>query len=344
MMNAPCFPSVTRLSEIERHPVNWLWRGHLALGKLHCFYGGGGLGKTMIAGDLAAIVTSGRSWPDGSPGGAAGAVAYMTAEDDIGDTIRPRFEVAGGDANQVTILGTMYRSNGLIKHFNLTDPDCMERCEAVLRDIPGLRLLIIDPVTAFLGKSNSNNIGSVRAALYPLAEMAERLSIAVVFIHHVNKTSAKRAVHRASGSTAFIDAVRIAAMVDGDPSDPDGEFIFQVVKSNIEEKPPYLNYRIRAVPEHKTAKVEWFIPKEPVEESLTVEKSIQPKPEKSSVIFLRKALASGERMTTDVIAEGEAAGFSKKEIRTAREHLRISPRREGFGRDGKYYWSLPDVQ
>lgn len=65
---------------------------------------------------------------------------------------------------------------------------------------------------------------------------------------------------------------------------------------------------------------------------------------KSSVIFLRKALASGERMATDVIAEGEAAGFSKKEIRTAREHLGISPRKEGFGKEGKYYWSLPDVQ
>lgn len=337
------WPAV-RLSEIQVTAVEWLWPRYLALGKLHCFFGAGGLGKTMIAIELAATITTGRPWPDGSPGCAVGAVGYLTAEDGVGDTVRPRFEAAGGDAFQVVILDTMFGPHGAVKHFNLSDPECMRHCEAALRGIPDLRLFILDPVTAFLGRADSHKIADVRTALLPLAEMAERLSIAIVFIHHINKASAKRTVHRASGSTAFIDAVRVAFMVDGDPSEPDGEFVFQVVKSNIGEKPPCLGYRIRTVPEHETARVEWVARGETVEAGPPVKKSIPPKPEKNSMIFLRKALAGGERPAVEVLAEGEAAGFSRKEIRTARECLHIQPRKAGFGKDGKYMWRLPNTQ
>ena len=341
-MNSALSLSMVRLSEVEWCPVKWLWPRHLAVGKLHCFYGGGRVGKTMMAIDPAATATTGRPWPDESPGCASGAVAYMTAEDGLEDTILPRFQAAGGDTSRMFVLNTMLKSNGSAKHFNLADPECMNRCEAALREISDLRLFILDPVTAFLGRADSHKIGDVRTALLPLAEMAERLSIAVLFIHHVNKASSKRAVHRASGSTAFIDAVRIAFMVDGDPSTPDGAFIFQVVKSNIEEKPPCLDYRICAVPEYDTAKVEWFVSEESVEEAQPIEQLTPLKPEKKSVIFLRNALAGGERPMTDVLADGEAAGFSKKEIRTAREHLGIQPRKAGFGKDGKYFRCIPN--
>lgn len=136
-------------------------------------------------------------------------------------------------------------------------------------------------------------------------------------------------------------------MVDGNPSDPEAGYIFQVVKSNIEEKPAGIAYRICAVPEHNTAKVEWKVQ---VEESEVAEGVMpipaiaRPRREKQSVTFLRNALANGERPATEVMEEGEAAGFSRKEIRTAREHLRIKPKKTGFGKDGKYFWSLPGGQ
>ncbi len=342
-MNTTTNWPVVRLSEVQQATVEWLWPRYLAVGKLHCFFGGGGLGKTMIAIDLAAAVTMGRTWPDNSAGCPAGTVAYITAEDGVGDTIRPRFEAAGGDACKFLVLESTSLTSGTATHFNLSDPDCMRRCDAALRTIPDLRLFVIDPVTAFLGRADAHKIGDVRSALLPLAEMAESLSIAVVFIHHVNKSQAQRAVHRASGSTAFIDAVRIAFMVDGDPSDSEGGYIFQVVKSNIEEKPVGIVYRICGVPELNTARVEWEVPaaeSELMENAIPLPLITHPKREKQSVIFLRNTLAGGERPAKKVIEEGVAAGFSAKEIRTAREHLGIEPRKTGFGKDGKYFWSL----
>ena len=335
------------LSDVQRTAVNWLWCRYLAKSKLHCFFGGGGLGKTMIAIELAAVVTTGRIWPDGSLGCPAGAVVYITAEDDVGDTIRPRFEAAGGDSSKFFVLDSEALTNGTAMHFNLSDPDCMYRCEVALRAIPDLQLFIIDPVTAFLGRADSHKIGDVRSALLPLTEMAERLSIAVMFIHHINKSQAQRAVHRASGSTAFIDAVRIAFMVDGDPSDPEEGYVFQVVKSNIEEKPTGIAYRIHAVPEHHTARVEWKAREEegePVEGIVPAPPIARPTREKQSVVFIRNALSYGERPATEEIEEGEAAGFSKKEIRTAREYLGINPKKVGFGKDGRYFWGLHDAR
>lgn len=346
-MNTSSNWPVSCLSDVQETKVEWLWSRHLAVGKLHCLFGAGGLGKTMIAVELAATVTTGRAWPDKSAGCPAGAVAYITAEDGVGDTIRPRLEAAGGDASKIFVLDSMSLANGVATHFSLSNPECMRRCEATLSALPDLRLFFVDPVTAFLGKADSHKIGDVRSALLPLAEMAERLSIAVVFIHHVNKSQGQRTVHRASGSTAFIDAVRIAAMVDGDPSDPKGEYVFKVVKSNIEEKPDGIAYRILAVPEHNTARVEWEAPEEErgvKEDATPTSTAARPRSEKQSVTFLRNALANGERPVTEVYEEGKAAGFSKKEIRTARKNLGVESRKDGFGKDGKYFLSLPDDQ
>src|SRR5262249_36522498 len=96
-----------RLSEIEVARIEWLWDSRIVLGKLNILDGDPGLGKTMLALDIAARVTNGDTMPDGSPGIGPAGVVYFTAEDGQGDTLRPRLEAADGDARLVQGVNTI---------------------------------------------------------------------------------------------------------------------------------------------------------------------------------------------------------------------------------------------
>jgi RecA-family ATPase len=72
-----------------------------------------------------------------------------------------------------------------------------------LRDVG---LVIIDPISAYLGDTDSHNNTDVRARLSPLAELAERYRVAIVCISHTNKSAGSSAIYRTSGSTAFVAA------------------------------------------------------------------------------------------------------------------------------------------
>src|ERR1700676_665750 len=92
------------ISEIESRPVNWLWPGRLALGKLSIIDGDPGLGKSLLSLDLAARLTTGRPFPDGSPGPGVSNVVVLNAEDAYHDTVRPRLQAMGADLDRVLVL------------------------------------------------------------------------------------------------------------------------------------------------------------------------------------------------------------------------------------------------
>lgn len=83
-------------SDLRPQPVRWLWQYWLALGKLHILAGAPGQGKTTIALAMAATVTIGGHWPDGSRC-APGNVLIWSGEDDPEDTLLPRLLAAGAD-------------------------------------------------------------------------------------------------------------------------------------------------------------------------------------------------------------------------------------------------------
>src|SRR5262249_41661169 len=138
---------VRRLADVQSEKVTWLWPGRLALGKLTILSGDPGLGKSFLSLDIAARLTTGQMWPDGGPA-PPGTVVLLTAEDGVADTVRARFDAAGGDPERVHVLEAMREGNG-------------ERLFGLSRDLPALeelvqrsaaKLVIIDPVSAYLGK------------------------------------------------------------------------------------------------------------------------------------------------------------------------------------------------
>jgi putative DNA primase/helicase len=172
-----------RVSDIPAQELQWLWPGRIPLGKLPLFAGDPGLGKSFVALDIAAHVTRGEKWPDGEQcSGGPGSVIVLSAEDDPADTIRPRLEAAGADLNKVHILQAVRRDkpNGesRLESFSL-ESDLVLLQDAVV-SLGDVRLVVIDPISAYLGSTDSHVNAKVRSLLSPLAELASSLRVVVL--------------------------------------------------------------------------------------------------------------------------------------------------------------------
>src|SRR5262249_20568374 len=147
-----------------------------------------GLSKSTLLLDLAARVSTGGVMPDGSRG-TGGGVCLMSAEDGLEDTILPRLRAAGADLSRVGFFEAYDRAP-------LVLPDHVERIEVRLRDYDA-RLLLIDPLVAFLAHARSDQ--EVRKGLHPLKLLAERQRCTVLWLRHLSKKGAGRAIYRGSG-------------------------------------------------------------------------------------------------------------------------------------------------
>jgi putative DNA primase/helicase len=208
-----------RASDVQTEKLVWVWPGRIPEGKLVLLGGPPGLGKSQLTAFMAATISNGGDWPCNEGSTAVGNVIFMSAEDGIEDTIVPRLMSAGANLDRVHIVASATKPDGTgRKTFSLkTDVDLLE---AKAKEIADVRLIIVDPISAYMGGSDGNGNVETREVLEPLAEMANRLHIAVVAVTHLNKGGGggnQTALHRFSGSIAFIAAARAAFAVLEDP-------------------------------------------------------------------------------------------------------------------------------
>ena len=105
-------PTLCRLSELTPLCIDWIWPSYLAAGKLTLIDGDPSQGKSLLALDLAARLTTGREWPDGQNASAPQPVMLFAGEDGIQDTVQPRLRAAGADLSFIHILGTLSALGG----------------------------------------------------------------------------------------------------------------------------------------------------------------------------------------------------------------------------------------
>jgi DNA polymerase III delta prime subunit len=342
-------PSLTLVNgaSIKPQPIDWLWPGWLAKGKLHILAGAPGTGKTTIALALAASVTRGGRWPDGAPV-ARGKVLIWSAEDDPADTLMPRILAAGGDPAQIEIVSTV-RDGAECREF---DP---ARDLALLEDAAlragGARLLICDPVvSAIAGDSHKN--AEVRRSLQPLVNLGARLGCAVLGITHFTKGTAGRdPVERVTGSIAFGALARVVlATARTQDEDGQGGRIFVRAKSNIGPDGGGFGYLVEQVdlsPElREVSRIGWGAPLEGSARDLIGDAEAVADDERTAKEeaeeFLHNLLQLAPAEAKTIQAEAKKAGISWRTIERAKAALGVRSRRSTFS--GAWQWSLPSLR
>lgn len=200
---------VIRMSEVVSTNVEWLWKPYIPFGKVSILQGNPGEGKTYFAMQLAAACTGRKPLP-GMDVIEPFNMIYQTAEDGLGDTIRPRLEEAGADLGRILVI-----DDG-DKPLTLTD----ERLEKAIRE-NSARLVIIDPIQAFLGADvDMNRANEVRPVFRKLGDIAQDNRAAILLIGHLNKANGMSSLQRGLGSTDIIAAVRSALFIGKLKDDP----------------------------------------------------------------------------------------------------------------------------
>jgi putative DNA primase/helicase len=335
-------PVLVNLASVEQKEVRWLWPGRIPLGKLTVVAGEPGLGKSQLSLDVAARVTTGNPWPDGRGINQVGSVVLLSAEDDVEDTIAPRLVAAGAGLHRITMVQGV--------EVAIDDSTKKRRCFSLQSDLPALgeaiesfpdtRLVVVDPLSAYLGDSNSHKDAEIRALLAPLADLAGKHGVAVLGVMHLNKNAGGKALHRVSGSLAFVAAARAAWLVSEDKANPKRR-LFLPVKNNLAANGGGLAFGI-VTGENGQPCLAWEIGEVNVSADEALEEDRENnEPRQQETIWLADLLKDGPIITSEMQTEARSAGFSWSTIRRVANDLGVESFKSGFGRSGKWSWRLP---
>lgn len=324
-------------ADVAPEKISWLWFMIIALGKLSLLVGDPGLGKSLVTLVMAARTSLGGLWPDGSPC-PIGNTIFITCEDDPADTIRPRLDAAGADVSKIHIVTAVCKADGKKKTFTLDNIPALE--EAIIR-IGNVKLIVIDPISAYMGGSDSHNNAEVRGVLAPLSELASKYKVAIVAVSHLNKGSGQ-AIYRAMGSLAFVAAARAVWAVLKDKDDPNRRLVLPI-KNNIGNDTSGLAYRV-ATAANGAPCLEW----EPGPVNVDVAWAMTPAmtsggdsgERQEAKAWLIECLSNGGLPAKDIEREAKDAGFSLATLRRAKQDAGIKSVKASFG--SGWIWTIPE--
>ena len=305
-----------RMADVELTSVDWLWFPYIPFGKLTIIQGNPGEGKTYFAMRLAAACTNRKPLP-GMETLEPFNIIYQTAEDGLGDTVKPRLIEAAADLDRVLVIDEAKRE------LTLSD----ERIEkAIIQN--GARLIILDPIQAYMGdKADMNKANEVRPIFRRLAEVAERTGCAVILIGHLNKAAGGQSAYRGLGSIDFRAAARSVLLIGRVKREPNVRVIIHDKSSLAPEGKP-----VAFCLDPETG-FEWI-----GEYDITADELLSgaggnnaTKTEQAEKLIL-DLLADGKEFASEDIEKAAAdAGISARTVRAAKKNLdgRITSKRIG---------------
>ncbi len=322
-------------SSVKPTCIKWLWPRRIPIGKLSLFVGDPGCGKSLLTTLLAAHISTGQRWPIDHTACPSGKTLLICAEDDAGDTILPRLKAANADLDNVLSLNECEGVDGVWRPFSLlTDVAIVED---ILIDHPDLKLIVIDPVSAFLEAADGNSNIAMRAILAPWQALASIHEVSILLITHLNKTTGNNALYRTSGSIALPAACRAVFSLSRSSED-ENKRLFLPVKNNLAVDVGGLEFTIEECA--GTPVIRWM--DEPV--TLTSTEALEP-PDENKLgtedcrIWLADYLAEGPQAVKLCIREGSQYGYSSKMLRCAREHLGADSKKIGSATTEKQFWA-----
>ena len=211
-----------RMSEVQSQEIEWLWYPFIPYGKLTIIQGDPGDGKTTMVFNLAEKLSQGEALDENMKVTEPVNVIYQTAEDGLADTVKPRLELAGADCERIIVIDESDKSLSMVD----------ERLEeAIVRT--GARLLILDPIQAYLGGGmDMNRANEARDMTKKLGALAEKTKCAIILIGHMNKASGNKAAYRGMGSIDFFAVARSVLLVGRVEGESNTRAVVQI-KNNL---------------------------------------------------------------------------------------------------------------
>lgn len=311
---------IINMDDVEVKEVEWLWYPYIPFGKLTIIQGDPGEGKTTAVLQLSALLSKGQKLPCDNTERDPINIIYQTAEDGLGDTVKPRLIEANADCSKILVIDETAKS------LNMLD----ERIELALIKT-GAKLIILDPVQAYIGNEvNMNSANETRAVMSQLGNLAEKYSCAIILIGHMNKVSGVKSTYRGLGSIDFQAVARSVLIVGRLKDKPQCRVIAQS-KSSLAPEGESIAFEL-----DKLTGFRWIgTCNISVDDLLN---GVQ-KDSKSQVAekLLLELLSNGKMLQSDILEQATQEGISKRVIDEAKKNLNI----KSIKQRNKWYWELP---
>jgi putative DNA primase/helicase len=350
-----------RFSQLAPENIRWLWPNRIPLGRITLLVSDPGLGKSLLTLDIAARVSTGRLWPDAGASGeergsgeelrldprssllAPSSVLLLTAEDDLADTVRPRLEALGADCDRILGIAAVPgdKPQDVPRAFALSRD--LARLRNLLDAVPDCRLIVIDPISAYLGSTNEHSNADIQSLLLGLTTLARERNLAVLVVSHLRKKEGA-AIYRTMGSLAFVAASRAVWAICKDPSD-ERKRLFVPIKNNLAPTATGLAFTIES--QNGTPQLHWS--PDPVTHSVDIAIAAarhagRPNDERQHAMsWLRERLSNGSLAMRQLHEEANAHGIGYGTLRRAFREIDGQSVRRGPFPFGEWHWKLPGV-
>jgi putative DNA primase/helicase len=350
-----------RFSDLAPENVRWLWPDRIPLGRITLLVSDPGLGKSLLALDIAARVSRGAPWPDANDEArmtndeapdhssldirhssftnSPASVLLLTAEDDFADTVRPRLEALGADCNRILGISTVPGdgANDVPRTFALKRD--LARLRNLLEAMPDCRLVVIDPISAYLGSSNAD----VQSLLHCLTTIARERGVAMLIVSQLRKKDGA-AIYRTMGNVAFIAASRASWAICKDAATENKRLLLPS-KNNLAPHVAGLSYTIETGLDPRAPTIRWS--SEPVTESFdyaiaAARAAGRPDVERQyAMTWLKERLKKSPIRASNAREEGEVQGISYATLRRAYREIGGVTVQKGKFPVNYWYWTLP---
>lgn len=319
---------VRRMADVAPELVSWLWWPYIPKGKLTLLEGDPGVGKSWVALAIATAVSLGKGLP-GEEAGEPANVLLASAEDGLGDTIRPRLDAMGADVARIHAV------DGPLTLDDMGFPS-LESAIAAVRPA----LVVLDPLVAYLGDAlDIHRANETRHVMAALARLAETHGLALVAVRHLTKGGASKPIYRGLGSIDFTAACRSVLLAGHAAENPQEGGIVQI-KSNLAPAGAAIGYELRDGGFYWTGESALT-----AGDILAADDGSGSSQLEEATAFLQEELADGPVLAAQVLRNADGAGLKARTVNRAKPKLGVVTHRQGEpGKrgGGRFTWHLPD--